>query len=171
MPSWIEAMLTFLKKQISLRFAMFWFLSWMLLLLFIPSVWTEFIDSGIGKWSVPYIGSAIFLIPVSFFISLITKSIYNYFFSVSEEKKDKRKLINAKKILHSLNDEESEVVRYIFENGSTDYMQGCSMTTICRLTEKNIIYGIGGMSPSSHTYYLYELYEKAIISIVAANNQ
>ncbi|MEQ4655668.1 super-infection exclusion protein B [Providencia manganoxydans] len=171
MPNWIEATLAFLKKQISLRFAMFWLLSWMVLLLFIPADWAEFIDSGISKWSIPYVGTAIFLIPVSFFVSLLVKKLYHYFFSISEEKQDIKNINKAKKILRGLSTEEWQIINYIFEKGSTEYMADCSMASICNLVDKKIIYGLGGRSPSSHTYYLYDLYEDAIVKIVAESNR
>ena len=167
MPSWIEAALAFLKKQISLRFTMFWFLSWMVLLLFIPSRWAEFIDSGIGKWNVPYIGTAIFLIPISFFISLMIKSSCYYLAFVSEAVKDKRKAIDAKNKLLYVTEEESLIIKYIFENGSSDYMPNYTVAALFRLTEKGIIYGVGGDSPLSRTYYLNMEYENALIRIIA----
>ncbi|MBW5406189.1 super-infection exclusion protein B [Morganella morganii] len=167
MPSWIEAVLAFLKKQISLRFAMFWFLSWMVLLLFIPSGWAEFIDSGIGKWGVPYIGTAIFLIPISFFISLMIKNTCYYLSLVSEAVKDKKQAHNVREALFSLNDEEADVIKYIFENGNSDYMDNCTATTLFSLVEKGIIYSSGHGSPLSRTYYLNKKYENAFIRIIS----
>lgn len=148
---------------------MFWVLSWMVLLIFIPSDWAEFIDSGIQKWNVPYIGTAIFLIPVSFFISLLTKNFYHYFFFISEEKQDIKNINKARKILKNLSTEEQQIIKYIFENGDTDGIEKCSMASICNLADKKIIYGIGRGSRYTQTYYLYDTYEEALVKIVAEN--
>ncbi len=149
---------------------MFWLLSWMVLLLFIPSGWAEFIDNGIGKWNVPYIGTAIFMIPVSFFISLIAKNLYELLFSLLEKRKEKNHSTKAIKILNELTEKEKEIVNYIFQEGSTAYMDDCPISDIFKLLNKGIIYGIGGDSPLSRTYYLKELYEEALIKIIAKNN-
>lgn len=166
MPNWIEAVLAFFKKQISLRFAMFWFLSWVVLLLFIPASWAEFIDSGIGKWNIPYVGTAIFLIPISFFVSQLAKKLYYYFFSVSKEKQKIKNINKAIKELLELPYEEQTIVNYIFKNGSTDRMKDCSMAAICNLIDKKIIYR---GSYYSRAYHLKNVYEDALIKIIAEN--
>ncbi|NBN36586.1 MULTISPECIES: super-infection exclusion protein B [Proteus] len=171
MPNWIEAVLAFLKKQISLRFAMFWFLSWMALLLFIPSGWAEFIDNGIGKWNVPYIGTAIFMIPVSFFISLVAKNLYEFSLSFLDKIKEKKHSTKAIKTLSELTEKEWEIINYIFKEGSTEYIDGCHISDIFKLVNKRIIYGVGYGSPLSRIYYLEKLYEEAFIKIIAKNNQ
>ncbi|EMH0746745.1 superinfection exclusion B family protein [Proteus mirabilis] len=170
MPNWIEAVFTYLKKQTSLRFIMFWFLSWMAILLFIPSGWAEFIDNGIGKWNVPYIGTAIFMVPVSFFISLVAKNLYESSLSFLEKTKEKKQLTRAIKVLNGLTEKEMEIVNYIFQNGSSEYIANCPISDIFKLVNKGVIHGIGYDSPLSRTYYLEGLYEEAMIKIIAKNN-
>lgn len=143
---------------------MFWLLSWMILLLFIPANWAEFIDSGIGKWDIPYIGTAIFLIPASFFVSLLVKRLYYYFFSVSKEKQEIKNINKATKELQKLSYEEQAIVNYIFKNGSTIRMGECSMASICSLVDKNIIYR---GSPYSQAYHLKNIYERAFVKVIA----
>ncbi|WP_204321173.1 hypothetical protein, partial [Proteus mirabilis] len=73
MPNWIEAVIAYLKQNTSLRFNMFWLLSWFALLIFTPIGYIEFINSKLLQWDNPYIVSSLFFVPVSYFISYFVK--------------------------------------------------------------------------------------------------
>lgn len=144
---------------------MFWFLSWMVLLLFIPADWAEFIDSGISKWNIPYVGTAIFLIPVSFFIS----SLIRWFMHISGESggylKNKLRIHRARNILlYELTDEEQSIVSYIASYGSSAGMDDCMRVSIMNLIDKGIIYERSGFYNT--TFYLSSFYEPLVKKLI-----
>ncbi len=95
---------------------MFWFLSWMVLLLLIPSGWAEFIDTGLASRGVPYIGANAFLAAVAFFVGCFIKWLNLHCRAYISQAKDHLSFNVAKKEIQSLSDEEKEIILEMIDN-------------------------------------------------------
>ncbi|EAB8791437.1 super-infection exclusion protein B [Morganella morganii] len=166
MPSWIEAVLAFLKKQISLRFAMFWFLSWMVLLLFTPSGWSEFIDSGLAARGVPYIGANAFLAAAAYFIGSFVKWLHPHLRDYVNYIKGERHFSNAKKEIQSLPDEEKEIILEMIdhENNSGHVFNEEDNIYLLSLLDKGIVRVV--FDPYVTKYDMDGYYKQAAISLM-----
>ena len=117
MPNWIEAALAYLKQNTSLRFNMFWLLSWFALLIFVPTQYIDFINLKFLKWDNPYIASGICFVPISYFISYFLKLLMT---AISNEFGKIREVSGFKKrtnIISSLNKKELIVIFIYAEIG------------------------------------------------------
>lgn len=132
---------------------MFWLVSWVFLLLITPISWTEFINSGLAAHNVPYIGSNIFLAALAFFVAQFAKYLWYRAHSFCAETKQKNNLKKAIEKLHKLTEEEKNIVIYIFQNGSTEYMDEVPVSSICSLVNNKIIYSYDS-NPTNPIYAL-----------------
>ena len=75
MPNWVEAVIAYLKKQVSLRFTMVWLLYLVALWVLLPESFFGFINAKPIIGSVNNINAILFIIPASFLLSDVTKRI------------------------------------------------------------------------------------------------
>ncbi|HDL8497031.1 TPA: super-infection exclusion protein B [Yersinia enterocolitica] len=163
MQSWIEAAVAYLKQYTTLRFNMIWLFAWLTLLLIIPSEWRSFIDSKIGLFDISYTGTLIFLVPVSFFISLFIQWLAitsnNLFHSIQS----KIKVNKAEKVILNLSEEEKALIVDIIDNGSY-ISDGDANETLMSLVYKEVIYSC--QNTYSSEYKLTDFYNNVAVGLM-----
>ncbi|MGO2337454.1 super-infection exclusion protein B [Providencia sp.] len=146
MPNWIEAALAYLKLNTSLRFNMFWLVSFVLILAYMPNSFIELLNANLKGNEYPNILPILFSIGVSFFISYFIKQIcrvLSYFYHLM-----KSKMSNSKyKIKVSrLNEKEIMVIAIFAALGLTTKMKYDSLKNpeILSLIKKGVIRPVKG---------------------------
>lgn len=121
MPNWIEAVIAYLKNQVSLRFAMVWLLYLVALWVLLPESFFEFINAKPIIGSVNNINAILSIIPVSFLLSDATKRVYKLTFGIIEPIKEKAiKRENQNKIssvISNLSEDEKGYLAMFIDTG------------------------------------------------------
>lgn len=170
MPNWIEAVIAYLKNQVSLRFAMVWLFTWLLLLFLIPDSVADFISGKINFFNIPYFGVILTLIPVSFFISDFFKWLYSSLRNAYRNIKESLKFKETKIEIQSLPEKEKEIILCLIDgNDIDDFADDEYGIHIHSLMSKGIIH-------EHHDIYItkYKLdhyYRKAIISLLVETHE
>lgn len=74
MPNWIEAVIAYLKQNTSLRFNMFWLVSFVLILAFMPKSFIQLMNANITGNEYPNIIPILFSIGASYFFHILSNS-------------------------------------------------------------------------------------------------
>lgn len=146
MPNWIEAVIAYLKQNTSLRFNMFWLLSWFALLIFTPIGYIEFINSKLLQWDNPYIVSSLFFVPVSYFISYFVKLFIKLCIYLNRALTQVRLNKKKKNNINNVTDKEASIIAIFAEIGLDSELSFDSMNEegVIELFNKGIIEPIKG---------------------------
>lgn len=149
---------------------MFWLFAWLLLLLLFPDSASHFVNDRIHFFDIPYVGVALILFPVSFFISYFLKRLWSSLIGMCRNIKGALKFRRAKKEIQSLTEKEKEIIKCLFDGDDIgDFANDEDGIYIHSLISKSIIH-------EHHDIFItkYELdcyYRKAfIILLVEAHN-
>lgn len=142
---------------------MVWLFAWLTLLLIIPSEWRSFIDSRLGFFDISYIGTLIFLVPVSFFISLFLQWVAAKLINLFHRVQSKIKTHKAEKLILSLSEEEKDLIVDIVDNGTYIPSDDAS-DPVMNLLHKEVIYSC--QNKFSSEYKLTDLYKKVVVGMM-----
>lgn len=155
MPNWIEAVIAYLKNQVSLRFTMVWLLYLVSLWLFLPESFFDFLNAKPIFGSVNNINAVLFIIPVSFFLSDITKRIYLLTFGIINSVKLKSiKRNNQHKIsfvISSLSEDEKDYLAMFIDTGKEFLGGKRNDPVINSLLDKDILHDSSKHLSMRHT--------------------
>lgn len=141
MPNWIEAALAYLKQNTSLRFNMFWLVSFVLILAFMPKSFIQLMNANITGNEYPNIIPILFSIGASYFFSYFIKQLSKLMkYSCSVFSSKVSYCINKKKI-SLLNEKEIMIITIFAALGLTERMKYDSLKNpeVLSLFKKGII--------------------------------
>ncbi|MBQ0693635.1 super-infection exclusion protein B [Providencia stuartii] len=135
MPNWIEAALAYLKQNTSLRFNMFWLVSFVVLLVFMPKEFIDFLNSGLSGDGYQNLLPILFSIGVSFFISYFIRVGARWINKLYQLTVDPILIRKRKKIILSLDDQDLMYLLLIFsQNQERTFRWGINenISSLCK---------------------------------------